>query len=59
MTKKDMIISKCFAVYVASMKVNQANCKWDQATFDKWDKQLDKAILELARIIRDEPITEK
>jgi len=59
MTTKDMIISKCFAVYVASRKENQANCKWDQATFDKWDKQLDKAILELARIIKDEPSTTK
>ena len=59
MTTKDMIISKCFAVYVASMKANQANTKWDQATFDKWDKQLDKAILELVRLIRDEPSTEK
>jgi len=54
MTTKDRIVSKCFAVYVASMKANQANTKWDQATFDKWDKQLDKAILELVRIIKDE-----
>lgn len=59
MTTKDAIISKCFAVYVASMKANQSNLKWDQATYDKWDKQLDKAILELVRMIKDEQITEK
>lgn len=54
MTTKDAIISKCFAVYVASMKANQANAKWDQTTYDKWDKQLDKAILELIRIIKND-----
>ncbi len=54
MTTKDAIVSKCFAVYVASVKSNQANNKWDQATYDKWDKQLDKAILELVRLIRDD-----
>ena len=54
MTTKDLIVSKCFAVYVASMKANQANVKWDQATFDKWDKQLDKAIEELVRLIKED-----
>lgn len=54
MTTKDMVVSKCFAVYVASMKANQANVKWDQAVYDKWDKQLDKAILELVRLIKND-----
>ena len=54
MRTKDAIISKCFAVYVASYKASQANLKWDEATYNKWDKQLDKAILELVRLIKDE-----
>jgi hypothetical protein len=59
MTIKDQIISKCFAVYIACTKANQANVKWDETTYNKWDHQLDKAILELVRMIKDEPSAEK
>lgn len=54
MTTKDRIVSKCFAVYVASYQASKASLKWDEELYQKWDRQVDKAIGELKEILKDE-----
>ena len=54
MTTKDAITRECFAIASLVTARGKATLKQDEEAYKKWDKQLDKAISELVRMIKQD-----
>ena len=53
MTTKDAITRECFSIASLVTARGKATLKQDEEAYKKWDSKIDKAILELVRLIRD------
>lgn len=54
MTTKDAIIKKCFIISSFITARGNATLRQDEQAYNKWNKQLDKTILELVRLIKND-----